>query len=243
MTLLTRPTSLTYLPVLTAFSLAAVLVALGLVFGYAPIERTMGVVQKIFYFHVPSAIAAYAGFVLCCVGSIAYLLTRNPRWDAWAQAGAEAGVAFCSLVLLSGPLWARKAWGTWWTGEPRLMLTLVVFLIFVAYLLVRNFGGTGEMTRRICAVLGILGVANIPLIRTSVERWRGTHPQVISGEGGGITDEMQVALLASFVAIALLFATLVWLRATVATIAIDVQTARRELARREFRAEDLSSTP
>ena len=190
----------------------AVWVALGLVFFYAPSERTMGVVQKIFYLHVPSAIMAYAGFFLCCGASVVYLLRPSPKADVIARAGAEVGVLFCTVVLVTGPLWARKAWGTWWTGEPRLLLTLIMALIFVAYLLVRAVGGRREMTRKVCAVLAILGVADIPLVRLSVERWRGAHPQVISGEGAGISPEMQVALTASFVAWGLLFALFLVLR-------------------------------
>lgn len=238
MKLLSKQRGFDALPVLAGLAGVAVIVALGLVFGYAPTERSMGIVQKIFYFHVPSAIAAYLGFLIACIGSCWYLVTGDVRGDVIGRAGAEAGVLFCLIVLTSGPLWARKAWGSFWTGEPRLMLTLVLFLIFCAYLVVRSFGGRTELTRRIGAVLAILGVADIPLVRVAVQRWRGNHPQVLRGEGGGITDEMQVALMAGFVAVSLLFATLMWLRVRVGFAEEDLETTWRALQQREDRVED-----
>ena len=154
-----------------------------------------------------------------------------------ARAGAEVGVLFCLMVLGSGPLWARKAWGTFWTGEPRLLLTLVMLLIFCAYLIVREFGGRTELTRRICAVLGILGVADIPLVRISVARWRGNHPQVLSK--GGIDPDMYVALMVSAGALAMLFVTLLWFRIRLGLAEEDVTRLQRAVSEREMRAEDL----
>jgi heme exporter protein C len=118
------------------------------------------------------------------------------------------------------------------------MLTLVLFLIFCAYLVVRSFGGRTELTRRIGAVLAILGVADIPLVRVAVQRWRGNHPQVLRGEGGGITDEMQVALIAGFVAVTLVFATLFWLRVRIGFAEEDIETTWRAMQQREDRIED-----
>jgi heme exporter protein C len=227
---------------LTPLALAAgvaALVGLGMVFFYAPLEASMGVVQKIFYFHVPSAIAAYMGFILCCVASIAYLLTGSARADVIARAGAEVGVLFCAAVLVSGPLWARKAWGTWWTGEPRLLLTLVLCLIFVAYLIVRSVGGSSEITRKICALLAILGVADIPIIRMAVDRWRGNHPEVLGREGGGITPEMGHVLMAMALAIALVFTVLVIQRVRVGLLEEDVETWHRALQPRRAAIDDL----
>ena len=199
------PSSGRGLQALAGVTALALLATLYLVFVHAPQERTMGIVQKIFYMHVPSAIAAYVGFFIAAGASVVYLVRGNRAADVIARAGAETGVLFCLVVLMSGPLWARKAWGAFWTGEPRLMLTLVLLLTFLAYLVVRQLGGDTELTRRICAALAILGVVDIPLVRYSVARWRGHHPQVITGDGGGLAPEMQVALLAGFISIALLF--------------------------------------
>lgn len=210
------------------------------IFAYAPVEASMGIVQKIFYFHVPSAIAAYVGFFVAFCGSIFYLLTGRRGADVLAVSGAEVGVVFCLMVVMSGPLWARKAWGTYWTGEPRLMLTLVLLLVFLAYLVVRALGGQTELTRKICAALAILGVANIPLVRYSVARWRGHHPRVITGEGGGIAPEMQVALLAGFVCFALLFAMLLIARYRQGRARVDIQLLERETALREHTVQTLT---
>jgi heme exporter protein C len=223
-----------------AFATAIMVMAsLWAVFAYAPVERTMGIVQKIFYYHVPSAISAYVGFFVCCGASVWYLLTGNIKADVVARAGAEVGVLFCLMVLGSGPLWARKAWGTFWTGEPRLLLTLVMLLIFCAYLIVREFGGRTELTRRICAVLGILGVADIPLVRMSVARWRGNHPQVLSK--GGIDGDMYVALMFSAAALAMLFVTLLWFRIRLGLAEEDVTRLQRAVSERDMRAEDLGT--
>lgn len=203
------------------------------IFAYAPVELQMGIVQKIFYYHVPSAIAAYVGFFIAFAASIVYLLTGRRGADAFAVAGAEVGVVFTLMVVMSGPLWARKAWGTFWTGEPRLMLTLVLLLVFLAYLVVRKLGDDTELTRRICAALAILGVANIPLVRSSVTRWRGHHPQVITGEGGGIAPEMQLALMSGFIFFALLFLVFFIARVRQGIARIDLETLEREIALRE----------
>lgn len=226
--------------VLVALSALSLLAALYLIFAYAPQERTMGIVQKIFYFHVPSAIAAYAGFFTACGASVVYLVRGSRRADVVARAGAEAGVLFCTVVLMSGPLWARKAWGAFWTGEPRLMLTLILLLTFLAYLVVRQLGGNTELTRRICAALAIIGVVDIPLVRYSVVRWRGHHPQVITGEGGGLAPEMQTALLVSFVAVALLFATFLWIRIRLGMLSADAEVVERAVAIRRQRLAALS---
>lgn len=237
---LSRTSAFDPLPLLALVVSGMVVVMLGMIFFYAPIERSMGVVQKIFYIHVPSAIAGYIGFLICAAASIIYLLRRTPAADVVARAGAECGVLFCTAVLLSGPLWARKAWGVWWTGEPRLLLTLVLMLIFVAYLLVRSLGGRSELTSRICAMLAILGVANIPMVRWSVERWRGSHPQVMTGEGGGISSEMELVLTISFATIGLLFALLFWLRVRIGLAEEDVERFHREASARAYRIEDRS---
>lgn len=225
------------LAVLTGVAFAATLWA---IFAYAPQEATMGIVQKIFYFHVPSAIAAYVGFIIAFVASITYLITGRRGADVVARAGAEVGVVFCFMVVMSGPLWARKAWGAYWTGEPRLMLTLVLLLIFLAYLVVRQLAGDVELTRRVCSALAILGVMNIPLVRYSVVRWRGNHPRVITGDGGGISPEMQVALLGGFLCFALLFTMFFVARVRQGLALVETEQLQREVALRAHKLNALS---
>ena len=197
---------------LTASALAFVS-TFHLVFFAAPVEKTMGIVQKIFYIHVPSAYAMYLGAAACFGGSVAYLLNPSETADAFAKAGAEMAVLFGAVVLTTGPLWAAKAWGHYWTWDPRLTTSLLSVLVYVAYLVLRNFAGGGDGEKRFAAALGILGAANLPVIHWSVQRWSGQHPTVITGKGGGLAHPaMRMALSVSFVAFTLFAFALLWVR-------------------------------
>jgi heme exporter protein C len=187
--------------------------ALYTIFAVAPVELQMGIVQKIFYFHVPSAWAMYVGFSLSVIGSGVYLAKRSDAWEAVAVAGAEVGGMFCLIVLVTGPLWAYKAWGTGWTWDPRLTTTLLTGMIYVAYLLLRNLGATGEVERRFAAGLALLGGALMPIIHYSVQLWRGQHPTVITQKGGGLHPDMRPALWISGLAFLALSSLLIWARA------------------------------
>ncbi|MBI4950568.1 MAG: cytochrome c biogenesis protein CcsA [Myxococcales bacterium] len=183
------------------------------VFLKVPTEATMGIVQKIFYFHVPAAYGMYLGATVCFVGSAAYLYRGTPRWDALARAGAEVAVAMGLIVLITGPLWAAKAWGKFWTWDPRLTTSLLSVLIYVAYVVLRRFVGSGESERRFSAALGVLGAANLPIIHFSVQKWGGQHPKVITGGGGGLSHpDMKLALGLGFLTFTLLVVTLIWER-------------------------------
>lgn len=186
------------------------------VFAYlvvmAPTEMQMGVAQKIFYLHVPSAYAMYLGFGACALGSLAYLALRKPLWDAMAVAGGEIGLLFSSIVLLTGPLWARKAWGVFWTWDPRLTTTLLAALIFASFVVLRSLGSGGEAEKRMAAALAVLGLVALPFIHFSVQMWRGQHPTVLTKRGGGVSADMLPALVTGFTVVTLLFLMLFWLR-------------------------------
>lgn len=204
-----------------------------LVFLRAPIEARMGIVQKIFYFHVPSAYAMYLGAIACFLGSAAYLARPTDARDAFARAGAEAAVVFGAIVLTTGPLWGAKAWGAFWTWDPRLTTALLSVLIYVAYLVLRAFAGDGDGERRFSAALGVLGAANLPIIHFSVQKWGGQHPMVITGRGGGLQHpDMKLALSLGFLAFTLLAILLVWARTR-------VEIASSRLRRAEEDAVDL----
>ena len=141
----------------------------------APYESTMGLVQKIFYFHVPAAIMMFAATFTCGFASVAYLAKGRARSDRLAEAAAELTVLFGVIVLISGPLWAKKAWGVWWQWDARLTSTLVLWLLFTAYLLLRRFGGPG--TEKLAAGVAVFGMANVPFIYWSVNVWRTMHPK------------------------------------------------------------------
>ncbi|HEX5475541.1 MAG TPA: cytochrome c biogenesis protein CcsA [Vicinamibacterales bacterium] len=140
----------------------------------APQESTMGLVQKIFYFHVPSWMAMFLAVGICGVSSAVYLFNRNRSADRLAAAAAELGVVFGLIGLVTGPLWARKAWGVWWQWDARLTSTLVLWLIFQAYLVLRRYGGPGS--DRLAAGVAVFGMANVPFVYWSVNMWRTIHP-------------------------------------------------------------------
>jgi heme exporter protein C len=218
---------------LAATTAALFAVTLHWVFLEAPVEERMGIVQKIFYFHVPSAYCMYLGATACFVGSVAYLLKPTDARDALARAGAELAVVFGVIVLTTGPLWAAKAWGVYWTWDPRLTTSLLSLLIYVAYLVLRAFAGDGQGERRFAAALGILGAANLPIIHYSVQKWSGQHPTVITSKGGGLQHpDMKIALTLSFLAHTLFAVALLWTRAR-------VELAKGRLARAEEDAVDL----
>ncbi len=203
------------------------------VFLRAPIEARMGIVQKIFYFHVPSWYGMYIGAAACFVGSIGYLVRPTDLRDAFAKAGAEAAVAFGAIGLVTGPLWGAKAWGTFWTWDPRLTTALLSFLIYLAYLVLRAFAGDGSGERRFAAALGVLGAANLPIIHYSVQKWGGQHPVVITGNGGGLAHpDMKIALAGGFICFTLLAPLMLWARTR-------LELTRSRLAQAEMDAVDL----
>jgi heme exporter protein C len=196
-----------------ALTAIAFTVEIVLIFLKAPIEARMGIVQKIFYFHVPSWYAMYLGAGACFLGSLGYLVNATDRRDAFAHAGAEVAVVFGAIGLVTGPLWGAKAWGSFWTWDPRLTTALLSFLIYVAYLVLRTFAGEGPSERRFAAALGVLGAANLPIIHYSVQKWGGQHPMVITGSGGGLQHpDMKLALAGGFFCFTLLAALLLWVR-------------------------------
>lgn len=190
--------------VLLSYALYEALVA-------APTEKTMGDVQRIFYYHVPSAWTAFLLFTINFVASVIYLIRRSPIADAVAVVTAEVGVVFCTVVLVTGPLWARPVWGIWWTWDVRLTSTLVLWLIYVSYLMLRRFSTSGQ-TPLLAAVLAVFGALDVPLVYFSIWYFRTQHPQPVIGGGGSIDLRMLHVLLINWIAF-LCFAFLVcWSR-------------------------------
>jgi heme exporter protein C len=172
----------------------------------APTERTMGDVQRIFYYHVPSAWTAFLLFLINFIASLVYLLRRNNQADIVALVSAEVGVVFCTVVLVTGPIWARPVWGIWWTWDLRLTLTLVLWLIYVSYLVLRRFS-TSSQTPTLAAVLAIFGALDVPLVYFSIWFFRTQHPSPVIGGGGSLDPRMAHVLLINWAA----FLCLAWL--------------------------------
>jgi heme exporter protein C len=187
------------------------LIAIYTIFMYAEIEKTMGVVQKIFYMHVPSAWVAFLAFFVTFVFSILFLFKRKRIFDTFAYVSAEIGVVFTLIVLTTGPIWAKSSWNTWWAWEPRLTTTLILFFLFMAYLMVRQMDGPWDKKARLSAVFGIIGFADVPIVFFAIRWWQSKfHPIVFgdgpSQEGGGISSTMLVALLVTIAAFTFLYA-------------------------------------
>jgi len=194
----------------------------------APMEKTMGDVQRIFYFHLGSAAAAFVAFTCVFIASIGFIVRRSPAWDNLASAAAEVGVLFTTFVLVTGPLWARPIWGRWWVWDPRLTTTLMLWFLYTGYLVLRQTipGYRGAMA---AAVFAILAYVDVPVVYFSVRWWRGIHPQVLSG-GGGLDPRMIPPLLVSVAAFLLLSGILIRERFTLAnaTDSIDRITVALE---------------
>jgi heme exporter protein C len=179
----------------------------------APTEQTMGEVQRIFYYHVPSAVTGFTLFLINFVVSIIYLARRSPRADALAVSTAEVGVVFCTVVLVTGPLWARPVWGIWWTWDARLTSTLLLWLIYVSYLILRRYSTSGQ-TPVIAAVLAVFGFLDVPFVYMANRLFRTQHPQPVyfGGPGSGADPRMTYALLMNMAAFFAFAALVVWLR-------------------------------
>jgi len=199
--------------VLVALAAICTLGTIQIIAFRAPVEASMGIVQKIFYFHVPAAYSMYVGAAACFVGSAGYLYTGKRTWDALAKAGGEVAVAMGLMVLISGPLWAAKAWGVYWTWDPRLTTSMLGVLLYVSYVVLRLFTGDGDAERKFAAALGVLGAANLPIIHFSVQKWGGNHPKVITTGGGGLKHpDMKLALTMGFVSFTLIALAVLWAR-------------------------------
>ena len=210
-----RTTSLGRDIVLPAATGVTMLAAIVMVFLLVPSDRAQGVVQRIFYFHVNLAWMCFGGFLIVSIASAWYLATGSRSADRLAHASAEVGMLYTTLMLITGPLWAKPIWGVWWTWDPRLTMTVVLWTIYAGYLMLRRLAGGDETILRYAAVLGIVGSLDIPLLILAIRLWRGIHPAVMLSDDpdAGIKDPLMIwTFLVSMLALGLLFAWLVWLR-------------------------------
>jgi len=188
-------------------------IALYMAFVYAPADALQGDVQRIFYLHVPMAWVAFLAFFVTFIGGIGYLWKRHRGWDQLARASAEIGLVFTTVVLLSGSLWGKPIWGTWWTWDARLTTTLLLWFIYLAYFMLRSYVSDPERAARYAAVLGIFGFIDVPIIYKSVDWWRTLHPgPVVSTSGAAMPDSMVYTLFVALAATTLIYAYLLYQR-------------------------------
>ena len=187
---------------------AASIIAQYLIWFHAPVEQSMGVVQKIFYTHMPLAWWSTVSFFVNFVASILYLVKRRDAYSRLAGAAAELGVLFSGLALITGMCWARPIWNVWWTWDPRLTTTLVLWVYYAGVLALRGSVDEPETRARYTAVLSIIGFINVPLVFMAIRWWRTIHPVILDARGMHLEPAMLVALVAALVAFTLLYATL-----------------------------------
>ncbi len=206
------------------------LIDIWLIFMVAPTDSVLGHVQRVFYFHVPIAIMSFLAFFVVFIASLGYLIKRTPKWDAIAHASAEVGVIFVTLALLTGIIWARPIWNTWWTWEPRLTTTMILWLIYVAYLMVRSYAPSQSKGAIYGAVVGILGFIDVPIVYYSVVWWRSIHPSPVVGpfaQADALDSTMAWILLYSFITFIFFFAYMV-------TERIELRNTEEALGRIRF---------
>lgn len=229
----TKPRALAVLDTISAIMF---LIAVGMVFFYAPTERVMGQVQRVFYFHVATAWVGMLGFMAAGIAGIAYLRSSNRKWDIASLAAVEISLVFFFVTIIMGSIWARPAWGTWWTWEPRLTTATVVELLYAAYLMLRQGIEDPDRRARFGAVYTILGFISVPVTFIAIRLFRTIHPVVFGAsnpdaEGSfNMTPEMLQTLIFSVITFSVIFASLFWHRIRLGNLAEKVEQMRLKMA-------------
>ncbi len=226
-----------WLDVLGLATMAFMIAGLYMAFLYAPTEVNMGLVYRIFFFHLGSVAAGFVAILVVLVAGVAYLRTGARSWDRVAEASAELGVVFSTIVLISGSIWARPIWGVWWTWDPRLTSYLILWLIYIAYLMLRASARDDPRVARFSAVFGIVGALDVPIVIMSARLWRGISPvlfqETAQGFTFGLTPAMVQTLVVCITAFLLLFFTLLAHRVRLEALRDELVEVRRALSAQE----------
>jgi heme exporter protein C len=220
---------------LTILSVVLLLGALGMVFIYAPLESVMNYVQKIFYFHISNAWVGMLGFIAAAAAGIIYLVKKDPKWDLVELSAVEISLVFFFIAIVSGSIWARPSWGTWWTWDSRLTTAAILEMIYLAYLLLRQGIEDPERRARFSAVYTLMGSISIPLTFISIRIWQTIHPSVIgSGNSGsvgsfGMTTPMVITMLYCLFTFSVIFITLFWYRIRLGLLSEQVEQLKLSL--------------
>src|SRR5438874_3576752 len=190
---------------LLALTFIGMMISIAMIFLYVPTDAIEGIPQRIFYFHVPVAWIGMLAFGVLAAASIGYLWKKDERWDWLARASAEVRAIFITLALITGSIWGKTTWGTWWTWDARLTTTLILWFIYIGYLMLRSYMGRTHESARSGAVLAIIGLIDVPIIYESVNWWRTLHPQAEVGVQGALPSEVVFTLIVSLVTFTLLY--------------------------------------
>ncbi|MCL4458688.1 MAG: cytochrome c biogenesis protein CcsA [Chloroflexi bacterium] len=207
-------------------------VALYAVFIYAPPERVMGIVQKIFYFHLATVSVSFVAFFVVFVAGIGYLLSRDLEWDVLSIASAEIGIVFAAIGLVTGSLWAKPIWGAWWTWDPRLTTFLILWFLYIAYFMLRQAVAEESQRARFAAVFGIVAFLDVPIVFMAARWWRAISPVVITTQGFAMDPAMTLTLLISIAAFLFLFCCLLIQRVRLEGMKIEVEELKQALGQR-----------
>ena len=223
------------LTILDIVCVALLLIATGMVFFYAPTEAVMGLVQKVFYFHVSSAWVGMLSFLVAAIAGIVYLRNGKHIWDTIGLASVEIGMVFSFIAVVTGSIWARPIWNTWWTWDPRLTTTTIMLLIYAAYLMLRSGMEDPDRRARFGAVYAIIGFLSVPLTFFSARLFRTIHPVVIGtnqpGSQGGfdMTGDMRLVFFFSLFTFTLIFVDLLWHRVRLGRLQDKVEQLKLKL--------------
>jgi heme exporter protein C len=213
---------------LVILTFLGMILSLYLALIYAPTEAVMGHIQRIFYFHMGAAWVATIAFTVVFIASIQYLRKESRFWDILALSSAEIGVLFTTLTIITGSIWAKPIWGTWWTWDPQLTTTFILWILYIAYLMLRSATGSNLKKAKFAAVFGIIVFIDLPLVYLSVRLMRGISPVVFGGRGGGIAPQMMVALVVCLIAFTLLYVVLLKERMAIEGMKDEVARLRVE---------------
>lgn len=209
----------------------AIVVALYMVFVYAPTERVLGDMQRVFYFHVSSAWVGFFAFFVTLIASVAYLWKGTRKWDIVALSSVEIGVTFMTMAIISGSIWAKVAWNVWWTWDPRLTTSTILWLIYVSYLMLRNAIDEEARRARFAAVYGIVGFVSVPITFMAIRWWRTIHPVILDSGGFHLAAPMVTTLMFCVGAFTLLYFTLLAHRVRLEQLADEVERLKHRLGR------------
>ena len=209
---------------LMGLTFVGMIASLYMAFIYAPTEMVMGNIQRIFYFHMGAVWVATIAFTVVFIASIQYLRKQTRFWDIMAYSSAEIGVLFTTLTIITGSIWAKPVWGTWWTWDPQLTTTFILWILYIVYLILRSSAGSDVKKAKFAAVFGIIAFLDLPLVYASARLMRGISPVVFGGRGGGIEPQMMVALLVCLITFTFLYMVLLKQR-------MDIEEMKDEVTR------------